>query len=110
MARTGPALEIIPEERMKAYQRPAKTIPRVKGSHEDDWIRACKEGSDGKPASSNFEYGGALTEMVLLGMAAIQMKDQNLRWDTKNLALHEQRRRQRVNQSALPRRLEVVAI
>ena len=23
--------------------------------------------------------------MVLLGMAAIQMKDQNLRWDTKNL-------------------------
>ena len=70
---------------MKAYQRPAKTIPRVRGSHEDDWIRACKEGSDGKPASSNFEYGGALTEMVLLGMAAIQMKDQNLRWDTKNL-------------------------
>ena len=79
------SLRIIPEERMKAYQRPAKTIPRVRGSHEDDWIRACKEGSDGKPASSNFEYGGALTEMVLLGMAAIQMNDQNLRWDTKNL-------------------------
>ena len=68
-----------------AYQRPAIRIPRLRGSHDDDWIRACKEGSDGKPASSNFEYGGALTEMVLLGMAAIQMKDRNLRWDTKNL-------------------------
>ena len=43
--------------------------------------RDCK---NGWPAYSK-EYGGALTEMVLLGMAAIQIKDQNLRWDTKNL-------------------------
>ena len=64
---------------------PKKTYPRVKEGHEADWISACKEGADGTPASSSFEYGGALTEMVLLGMAAIQMKDQNLYWDSKKM-------------------------
>jgi hypothetical protein len=63
----------------------SQTFPRVKEGHEADWIRACKEGADGTPASSSFEYGGALTEMVLLGMAAIQMKDQNLYWDSKKM-------------------------
>lgn len=75
-------LRIIPESKNKEYKRPAKTLPRVKGSHEGDWIRACK---DGKPASSNFNYGGALTEMVLLGMIAIRVKDRKLNWDGKNL-------------------------
>ena len=75
-------LRIIPEAKMREYKRPEKTLPRVNTSHEGDWIRACK---DGKPASSNFDYGGPLTEMVLLGMIAIRMKDQNLHWDSKNL-------------------------
>jgi hypothetical protein len=55
------------------------------GTHEGDWIRAIKEGSSGAPPSSPFEYGGALTEMVLLGVLAIRMKDQRLEWDSKNL-------------------------
>ena len=75
-------LRIVPETKMKEYKRPAKTIARVNNSHEGDWIRACK---DGKPASSNFDYGGPLTEMALLGMIAIRMKDQKLHWDSKNL-------------------------
>ena len=75
-------LRILPEQKMNEYVRPKKTIPRVKTSHEGDWIRACK---DGKPASSNFEYGGPLTEMALLGMIAIRLKDQRLIWDSKNM-------------------------
>ena len=75
-------LRIIPETKMQEYKRPAKTLPRVKNGHEGDWLRACK---DGKPASSSFEYGGALTEMALLGMLALRMKDQKLLWDSKNL-------------------------
>ena len=84
-------LQILPEARNLAYTRPPKTIPRVagamegklgRGSHEGDWIRACK---DGKPASSSFEYGGPLTEMALLGMIAIQVKDQRLEWDSEKL-------------------------
>ena len=75
-------LRIISKEKMKDYKQPEKTIPRVTTSHEGDWIRACK---DGIPASSSFDYGGPLTEMALLGMIAIRLKDQRLKWDSKNL-------------------------
>ena len=75
-------VRIIPEAKMKEYKKPAKTLPRVKTNHVGDWIRACK---DGKPASSNFNYGGPLTELMLLGMLAIRMKNQKLKWDSKNL-------------------------
>ena len=67
------------------YAAAADAAPRVKGTHEGDWIRAIKEGPKGVPPSSPFEYGGALTEMVLLGVLAIRMKDQRLEWDSKNL-------------------------
>ncbi|MEN6337977.1 MAG: Gfo/Idh/MocA family oxidoreductase [Phycisphaerales bacterium] len=78
-------VRIVPETKMKAYKRPEKTLPRVKGGqsgHEQDWIRACK---DGKPASSSFEYGGPLTEMVLLGVLAMRFKDAPLEWDAANM-------------------------
>ncbi len=78
-------MRLIPETKMQGYQPPEKTIPRVTEGHEGDWLRACKEGADGKPASSNFEYGGALTEMALLGMIAIRVKNQRLEWDAENL-------------------------
>jgi hypothetical protein len=69
---------------MQEYKRPPKTLPRVAGTHEADWIRACKEGPNGTPPSSTFEYGAALTEMVLLGVLAIRMKDQRLEWDGRS--------------------------
>lgn len=75
-------LQILPESKAKSYKRPEKSIPRVEGSHEGDWIRACK---DGRPASASFEYGGPLTEVALLGMIAVQVKDQRLEWDSENL-------------------------
>ncbi|MCF7959025.1 MAG: Gfo/Idh/MocA family oxidoreductase [Phycisphaerae bacterium] len=75
-------VRIVPEVQMQAYKRPEKTIPRVKDGHVGDWIRACK---DGKPASSSFEYGGALTEMVLLGVLAIRHPNHKLKWDAKNI-------------------------
>lgn len=81
-------LKLLPEKRMSAFManRPAKTIPRVKGSHEDDWIRACK---DGNPACSNFSYGGALTEMVLLGVLAIRVPNQRLEWDGPSMSFKD---------------------
>jgi predicted dehydrogenase len=78
-------VRLIPESRMREYKRPPQTLPRIKGGHEGDWIRACKEGPGGTPASSPFEYGGALTEMALLGMIAIRAKDQRLEWDAPGL-------------------------
>jgi predicted dehydrogenase len=71
---------LIPETRMQQFQRPAKTIPRVEGHHQD-WIRACK---GGKPASSNFDYSGPLTEVVLLGNVAIR-SGKGLEWDGENM-------------------------
>ena len=76
-------MRIVPETAMKAYTQPPESLPRIREGHEGDWIRACKEGKGGRPASSSFEYGGPLTEMVLLGVAAIRAKDQRLEWDAQ---------------------------
>ena len=80
-------LTFLPLETMKDRKDPDPTIRRVEqreGAHEQDWIRACK---DGKPASSSFEYGGPLTEMVLLGVLAMRAKDRKLEWDGENLRI-----------------------
>lgn len=78
-------LRLLPRELAAEYPQPEKSLPRVAArSHEMDWVRACK---DGKAASSNFEYGGALTEMVLLGVLAIRMKDRTLTWDSEKLKI-----------------------
>ncbi len=73
---------LLPEGLMKEYQPPAKSLPRVEGKHEQDWIRACK---DGRAASSSFEYGAPLTEMVLLGVLALRLKDRRLHWDSAGM-------------------------
>jgi hypothetical protein len=56
-------------------------LERVKGHHAD-WLEAIKTG---KQASSNFNYGGPLTETVLLGTAASLFRNQELEWDSENL-------------------------
>jgi predicted dehydrogenase len=73
---------LIPESRMQAYKRPKKTIPRVEGGHEQNWIDACK----GKTkAVSHFDYAGPFTETVLLGNLAIWYAGQKLEWDGPNM-------------------------
>jgi hypothetical protein len=76
---------IIPETKMKEYKRPAATIERIpegSGGHERDWVRACK---GGKPASSNFDYSGPLSEMVLMGNLAVRFPNKRLMWDGLNM-------------------------
>jgi predicted dehydrogenase len=72
---------IIPEAKMKAFKRPAKTIPRIPGgdSHKE-WIRACKGGPS---CGSNFDYASLLTETVLLGNVAIRA-GRKVHWDGMN--------------------------
>lgn len=67
---------LLPGSKDEAYKRPPKTLARSKGHHRD-WLDACK---GGKPASSNFEYGAALTEVGLLGLVAMRV-GQKLYWD-----------------------------
>jgi predicted dehydrogenase len=78
----GDSPRIIPEAKMQAYKLPPKTIPRVEVSHEKNWVEACK---GGKPACSNFDYSGPLTEMVLLGCIALRFPGERLQWDAKNM-------------------------
>ncbi len=75
---------IIPEARMKDMQSslPPKTLPRVQGGHYGDWLNACKGGT---PASSNFDYAGPFTEVVLLGALAQRLPGVKLLWNAEKL-------------------------
>jgi len=67
---------LLPEDRMAGYKQPPKTLPRV-ADHDRAWLDACK---GGPPASSNFDYSGALAELVLLGNVALRTGEK-LWWD-----------------------------
>ena len=61
--------------------RPPKKLERVKGSHEQDWIRACKAG---KKSGADFGYSGPLTEMTALANVAKRANTRIL-WDGPNM-------------------------
>jgi predicted dehydrogenase len=71
---------LLPRSRMKEFTPPAKTLRRV-DSHDRAWIDACK---GGPKASSNFDYSGPLTEIVLLGQIAVRTGEK-LHWDAPAL-------------------------
>jgi len=72
-------VRIIPEEKMKAYRQPEPRIPRLRVSHQQDFAAAIREG---RAAGSDFEYGGRLTEIALLGVIALKMPGTKLEWDS----------------------------
>jgi predicted dehydrogenase len=74
----GESPRLIPESRMQSYEKPKKTLPRVK-SHYDDFIGACRrrEVSTGAP----FSYSALLTEVILLGNVAKRFPGTRLEWD-----------------------------
>jgi predicted dehydrogenase len=74
---------ILPEQLMRDYKRPEKTIPRSPGIMEE-WIAAIKAG---KKSTTDFDYSGPLTETMLLGNVALRMKDATavLHWDAVNM-------------------------
>jgi predicted dehydrogenase len=76
---------LIPEPEMKDFDRPDPSIDRIPegiAGHEQDWVRACK---GGKPASSNFDFSGPLSEMVLMGNLAVRFPYTKLYWDGENM-------------------------
>jgi hypothetical protein len=79
--------KLIPEARWRTYQRPARTLARAPGHHED-WINACKKGGQ---AGSHFGYGGPLTEIALLGVIALRFPGRKLAWDTRLLQITNDR-------------------
>ena len=75
---SGPP-RLVPESRMREYQRPPKTIPRSIG-HRAEWVQACK---DRKPedAKAGFEYSGPFTEALLVGNLAVRLQ-KRIEWDS----------------------------
>jgi predicted dehydrogenase len=71
---------LLPLEKTRAYKKPPQSLPRSKGHHYD-WLQACKGGPQ---ASSNFEYGAKLTEIVLLGVLSLRAR-KRIYWDGVNL-------------------------
>jgi len=61
---------------------------RVGTSHEQDWIRACKESPESRILTkSDFSFAGPFNEMVVMGVLAVRLKGLNkpLDWDGKNM-------------------------
>ena len=74
-------VRLVPQARRDAFKRPAQTIPRVK-EHHADWLDAIRTG---RKAGSDFSYGGALTEIALLGVIAIKFPGTKLEWDASQM-------------------------
>jgi predicted dehydrogenase len=81
----GRSPRLIPESKMRTYKQPPQVLDRIPSGdegHEQDWIRACK---GGKPACSNFDYSGPLSETVLMGNLAVRFPDRRLLWDGEKM-------------------------
>jgi len=72
---------IIPRQKMQAYgpKMPDPHIPRVKGGHQDNWLRAIRRGE--KAVSDFVDVGGPMTEGAVLGNIATLFPGQVLRYD-----------------------------
>ena len=79
---------------MRAYKRPAKTLPRLAEGHYKEFVDACKSG---KPTGSNFDFASLVTETALLGNVAILsgedrgwgtcLRREKLNWDGSNMTV-----------------------
>ncbi len=69
------------EQEFTAHLPPA-TLPRLKGSHFEDWFRAIREGGR---AGADFDYSAPLTEAVLLGTLA-QRTGRPIVWDRAKMS------------------------
>lgn len=61
---------------------------RIEVSHEQDWIRACKESAGSRiETASPFKEAGPFNEMVVMGVLAVRLQNLNkkLEWDGKNM-------------------------
>ena len=71
---------LLPAARFVGFQRPSPSIPTSLGHHQE-WIHAIKTGGT---TTCNFDYSGALTEAVLLGVASYR-SGEAIQWDATNL-------------------------
>lgn len=75
----GDGCRMVPEEAHRAFPVPDKILPRVKGTHQEDFFNACRNGTQ---ACANFEYSAPLAEIALLGdIAMLAGFKRRVEWD-----------------------------
>jgi predicted dehydrogenase len=74
---------IVPETKMQQFVLPAKTIPRCKNGHRQEFLEACKTGHP-QDAKSGFWYSAPFTESLLVGLLAVRF-GKRVEWDTNAL-------------------------
>ncbi len=80
MGSFGDGCRMVPEKAHRAFPVPEKVLPRVKGTHQDDFFQACHNGTQ---ACANFEYSVPLAEIALLGnIAMLAGLKRRVEWDT----------------------------
>jgi predicted dehydrogenase len=72
--------KLLPEKQFAGFKPPEPFIPDSIGHHRE-WVQACK--TEG-PTTCNFDYGGALTEAVLLGNVSYRL-GRPLDWNAQSL-------------------------
>lgn len=73
----GTQLNLYPDTLAEQARKVPASLPILRGSHEANWVAACKgEG----PVSSDFTYAAGLTELTHLGNLAIRLGDR-IEWD-----------------------------
>lgn len=70
---------VLPADKAQELARPEPYIPKSLGQH-NEWIEAIKTGGT---TTCNFDYAGALTEAVLLGVASYR-SGETIEWDAAN--------------------------
>lgn len=80
------SVRLLPEATWRDFRRnpPAKTIPRIRGGHFQEWAEAIR--GDGPMPGSSFAYGADLTEASLLGVIA-QRFGGRLEYDAANMKI-----------------------
>ena len=65
-----------------------KMCREVTLSHQQDWVRACKEDAETRvPSASDFAEAGPFNEMVVMGVVAVRLQGLNqiLEWDGEKM-------------------------
>jgi predicted dehydrogenase len=79
--------QLFPLDEFKDFTPPKPTIPNSIG-HWNEWAQACKTGG---PTTCNFDYSGALTETILLGVVAYR-SGKPLEWNARELKVTNEAR------------------
>ncbi len=74
---------LLPQSLHDSYGKPKETLPRIKTSHEMNWVEAAKGIT---PASSPFDYAARLVEVMLLGVVSLRARTK-IYYDAQNMRI-----------------------